>query len=55
MRIKDLILNFRCRARVRTKANGKQLEIVQKEHNHKIVTQRRKKGSLKALAQNNKK
>lgn len=41
--------NFRCRARLRTKSNGKQLEIVEREHNHKILTERRKKGALKAL------
>ncbi|XP_059611349.1 modifier of mdg4-like isoform X8 [Phlebotomus argentipes] len=38
-----------CRARLRTRRNGKQLEIVDSHHNHKILTERRKKGSLKAL------
>lgn len=40
---------LRCKARVRTRADGKQLEIVEREHNHKILRQRRKKGSLKAF------
>ena len=40
---------FRCKARVRTKANGKQLEIVERAHNHTILTERRKKGTLKAM------
>lgn len=35
-------------ARARTKVGGK-VEIVQMQHNHAIFTQRRKKGSLKAL------
>ena len=30
------------------------VEIVQKEHNHEIITERRKKGSLKHLQQNKK-
>lgn len=43
------IYTFRCKARVRTKANGKQLEIVEREHNHNILKKRRKKGTLKAF------
>ena len=35
-------------ARVRTKANGN-LEIVEMQHNHGVLTQRRKKGVLKAM------
>lgn len=38
-----------CKARVRTKVYGKRLEIVQREHNHTILTERRKKGVLKAM------
>lgn len=35
-------------ARVRTKGNGN-LEIVDMQHNHDILTERRKKGVLKAM------
>lgn len=35
-------------ARVRTKGNG-HLEIVEIQHNHPILTERRKKGVLKAM------
>lgn len=35
-------------ARVRAKTNGN-LEIVETQHNHDILTERRKKGSLKAM------
>lgn len=39
---------FRCMARVRAKTDGS-LEIVETQHNHDILTERRKKGSLKAM------
>lgn len=39
----------RCKARVRIKADGTKLEIVERYHNHGILTERRKKGVLKAL------
>lgn len=35
-------------ARVRTKTNGN-LEIVEMQHNHDLLTERRKKGVLKAM------
>lgn len=35
-------------ARVRAKTDGS-LEIVETQHNHDILTERRKKGSLKAM------
>lgn len=35
-------------ARARTKSNGN-LEIVEMQHNHGVLTQRRKKGVLKAI------
>lgn len=35
-------------ARVRTKVDGS-FEIVETQHNHHILTERRKKGSLKAM------
>lgn len=35
-------------ARLRTKLDGS-LEIVETQHNHGILTERRKKGSLKAI------
>lgn len=35
-------------ARVRTKVDGN-LEIVEMQHNHVILTERRKKGVLKAM------
>lgn len=35
-------------ARVRTKSDGG-LEVVETQHNHGILTERRKKGSLKAI------
>lgn len=35
-------------ARVRAKADGN-LEIVEVQHNHDMLTERRKKGSLKAM------
>lgn len=40
--------HFRCMARVRTKTDGG-MEIVETQHNHGILTERRKKGSLKAM------
>lgn len=39
----------RCKARVRTKGKGKHLEIVDRTHNHIMLTERRKKGTLKAM------
>lgn len=39
----------RCKARVRIKADGTKVEIVERHHNHGILTERRKKGVLKAL------
>lgn len=39
----------RCKARVRIKADGTKVEIVERYHNHGILTERRKKGVLKAL------
>lgn len=40
-------------ARVRTKADGI-VEIVEKQHNHGILTERRKKGVLKEMYQTRK-
>lgn len=40
--------HFSCMARVRTKTAGG-MEIVETQHNHGILTERRKKGSLKAM------
>lgn len=35
-------------ARARTKTNGS-TEVVETQHNHGVLTERRKKGSLKAM------
>lgn len=40
--------SFRCMARVRAKSDGS-MEIVETTHNHGILTERRKKGTLKAM------
>lgn len=45
----------RCKARVRIKADGTKVEIVERHHNHGILTKRRKKGVLKALYNEKKK
>lgn len=39
---------FRCLARVRTKEDG-EVEVVETKHNHGILMERRKKGTLKAM------
>lgn len=46
--ILNFSLVFRCLARVRAKTDGS-YEIVETQHNHDILTERRKKGSLKAM------
>lgn len=38
---------LKCRARVRTNPAGDRVSIVDEYHNHPIVRERRKKGSLK--------
>lgn len=44
-----LLVFRRCKARVRTNLDGTQLAVIISEHNHGILTERRKKGALKEL------
>lgn len=45
----DFYFFFRCRARVRTNPSGDRVSIVEEDHNHEILIERRKKGSLKRV------
>lgn len=47
-------ISRRCKARVRTKSDGRKLEIVERRHNHGILKERRKKGTLKKIQGKNK-
>lgn len=53
MALKQLNITFyliyRCRARARTKQDGKHVEIVDPTHNHQLISKRRKKGHLKKM------
>lgn len=40
---------FSCKARVRTNPSGDRVSIVDEDHNHGILKERRKKGSLKIV------
>ncbi|XP_011291266.1 modifier of mdg4 isoform X20 [Musca domestica] len=40
---------LKCRARVRTNPSGDRVSIVEEDHNHEILIERRKKGSLKRV------
>lgn len=46
--------SHRCRARARTKQDGKHVEIVDTGHNHQLISQRRKKGHLKKMLEEKK-
>lgn len=54
-RLIDAMPFRRCKARVRIKADGTKVEIAERHHNHGMLTERRKKGVLKALYSEKKK